>query len=77
MWVWRELEGLKILKYIWWLFRCAQKAGFIIFKIKMHDGMGSVQQNGEKLIRVFALAHQPLQAFNQLTSSVGIKPLLL
>ena len=43
----------------------------------MHDGMGSVQQNGAKSIRIFKLAYQLLQMLNQLTRSIGINPLVL
>ena len=43
----------------------------------MHDGMGSVQQNGEKPIRKFTLTYQLMQSFNQLTRFIGINPLPL
>ena len=43
----------------------------------MHEDMGSVQQNGEKSIRIYASAYQLMQASNQLTRSVGINPLIL
>ena len=43
----------------------------------MRDGMGTVQKNDEKSIRIFTLVDQLLQAFNQFTRSVGINALVL
>ena len=43
----------------------------------MHNGMDSVQQNGKKSMRKYTLTCELMQAFNQLTHSVGIKPLSL
>ena len=39
--------------------------------------MDSDQQNGKKSTRKYTLTHQQMQAFNQLTRSLGIKPLSL
>ena len=41
----------------------------------MHDNMGSVQQIGEKSIKIFTLAYQLLQAFNLWTRSFIINHL--
>ena len=50
---------------------------FIVFKIEMHYGMDSVEQNGKKSMRKYTLVYQVMQAFNQLTRSHGIKLLSL
>ena len=42
----------------------------------MHDGMGYVQQNCEKSVRIFTLALHLLQAFDQFTRSLRINPLV-
>ena len=41
----------------------------------MHNGMGSVQQNGKELMRKYTLTYQLMQAFKQLTRSRGINPM--
>ena len=43
----------------------------------MHNVMDSVQQNGKKSIRKYILTYQLMQAFDQLTRSLGIKLLSL
>ena len=43
----------------------------------MHNGMGSVQQNGKELMRKYTLTYQLMQAFKQLTRSRGINPMSL
>ena len=43
----------------------------------MHNGVDSVQQNGKKSVRKYTLTYQLMQTFNQLTRSLGIKPLSL